>query len=287
MITVSLPVRLANPNDQQQIANLMFFESHVHRHLDWRTPLDWLGEPNFWVLEENERVVGTLACPQDATHVAWVRLFAHAHRVPLTEAWNALWETAKTELALRGGGTVAVIVLHEWMETVLKQAGFIISQQIIMLEWRPGDLPNFSLPADVTLRTMTPEDLPAVSKLDSLAFDPLWQNPLDALESALPQANFATVLEDAQGLAGYQISTENLLGVHLARLAIRPDAQGQGLGAALVADLLRRTDKLMVRRVTVNTQSDNQVSLALYSKIGFAETGERYSVYRFDVSPQI
>ena len=34
-------IRPASPSDQQKIADLIFFESHVHRHLDWRTPLDW------------------------------------------------------------------------------------------------------------------------------------------------------------------------------------------------------------------------------------------------------
>jgi ribosomal protein S18 acetylase RimI-like enzyme len=35
--------------------------------------------------------------------------------------------------------------------------------------------------------------------------------------------------------------------------------------------------------LTVNTQSDNSASLALYRKIGFRETGERYPVYQLQV----
>ena len=63
MISVHLQARLASLEDQRQIANLMYFESHVHRHLDWRTPLDWLGSPYYWVVEENGRLVAVLACP--------------------------------------------------------------------------------------------------------------------------------------------------------------------------------------------------------------------------------
>ena len=65
MIEVSLRVRPAVPQDQHQIANLMFFETHVHRHLDWRAPLEWLGSPFYWVVEDNGRVLAVLACPQD------------------------------------------------------------------------------------------------------------------------------------------------------------------------------------------------------------------------------
>jgi hypothetical protein len=36
-------------------------------------------------------------------------------------------------------------------------------------------------------------------------------------------------------------------------------------------------------RLTVNTQSDNASSLALYKKTGFLETGERYPVYELQV----
>jgi len=35
----------------------------------------------------------------------------------------------------------------------------------------------------------------------------------------------------------------------------------------------------------VNTQSDNDVSLSLYQKMGFIRTGEEYPVYTSEVSP--
>jgi len=287
MITLNLQVRSALLRDQQQIANLMFFESHVHRHLDWRAPLDWLGSPNFWILEENQRVVGTLACPQDSNQVAWVRLFTHADRIPIDEAWNTLWDVAQFEIAKNKGGIVAAIAIQGWMQELLEKSGFINSQEIVMLEWHNGPLVRIPLPKGISLRLMTPEDLPGVAELDAAAFDPLWQNPLDALERAFPQASIATVMEDDQGLVGYQISTGNPLGAHLARLAIRPDAQKRGLGSIMVADLLKRLDRMMIRRLTVNTQNDNLGSMALYSKMGFMETGEHFSVYRFDILPQI
>jgi len=287
MITLNLQVRSALLRDQQQIANLMFFESHVHRHLDWRAPLDWLGSPNFWILEENQRVVGTLACPQDSNQVAWVRLFTHADRIPIDEAWNTLWDVAQFEIAKNKGGIVAAIAIQGWMQELLEKSGFINSQEIVMLEWHNGPLVRIPLPKGISLRLMTPEDLPGVAELDAAAFDPLWQNPLDALERAFPQASIATVMEDDSGLVGYQISTGNPLGAHLARLAIRPDAQKRGLGSIMVADLLKRLDRMMIRRLTVNTQNDNLGSMALYSKMGFMETGEHFSVYRFDILPQI
>ena len=132
---------------------------------------------------------------------------------------------------------------------------------------------------------MRPDDLPGVAELDAAAFMPLWQNPLDALEKALPQATSATVVEDAQGLVGYQISTANPFGAHLARLAVRSDAQRNGLGSLIVTDLIRRLKDKGIARLTVNTQSDNLASLALYKKMGFALTGEKFPVYCFSIPP--
>lgn len=285
MIEVSLQVRQAVPQDQHQIANLMFFEPHVHRHLDWRAPLEWLGYPCYWVVEDNGRVLATLACPQDPEGVAWVRLFAHARQLSLNDAWTTLWNTAQKDIGQHGGATVAMIAMHQWLSDLLVKNNFTHTQDIIMLEWKGTDVPEHSMVEGVTIRAMQAGDLPIVADLDAAAFTPLWQNPLDALERALPQATSATVAEDDRGLVGYQISTANPFGAHLARLAVRPDAQKQGLGSLLVTDLVHRLKNKGVARLTVNTQSDNFASLALYQKMGFVLTGEKFPVYCYSVPP--
>src|SRR5512140_2102786 len=96
-------VRPATPSDQQKIADLIFFESHVHRHLDWRTPLDWLGTSPYWVIEEGRQIVGALACPPDPDSIAWMRLFAYGARLNAFSAWPPLWDAARAQLAEQGG----------------------------------------------------------------------------------------------------------------------------------------------------------------------------------------
>jgi ribosomal protein S18 acetylase RimI-like enzyme len=255
----------------------------VHRHLDWRAPLEWLGSPFYWVVEEKGDVLAVFACPQDPDGVAWVRLFAHARQLSLEDAWTVLWNTAQKDIGQRGGATVALIAMHKWLSDLLIRHGFSHTQNIVMLEWKGKHLPEQMLVEDVRLRKMQPGDLPAVAELDAQAFMPLWQNPLNALEKALPQATSATVLEDARGLVGYQISTANPFGAHLARLAVRPDAQRRGFGSLIVADLIHRLKDKNVARLTVNTQSDNLASLALYEKMGFNITGETFPVYCFSI----
>jgi ribosomal protein S18 acetylase RimI-like enzyme len=242
-----------------------------------------LGSPYYWVLEENARVLAVLACPEDPPGVAWVRLFAHTASVDLFQAWEMLWHTARLEIPRHGAVTVAVIAMHDWFGAILADSGFAHTQDILMLELHTVQAEPLARPGDVRIREMTRDDLAEVARVDAAAFKRLWQNPESSLSLALPQASVATVAENERGLVGYQISTANPFGAHLARLAVRPEAQNQGLGAQLVADLVERLRQQDAKRLTVNTQSDNHASLALYRKMGFTESGERFPVYCYDV----
>jgi ribosomal protein S18 acetylase RimI-like enzyme len=55
------------------------------------------------------------------------------------------------------------------------------------------------------------------------------------------------------------------------------------VGRALLGDLFARLVNDGIFKLSVNTQSDNAVSLSLYQKMGFFRTGEQYPVYIFDV----
>jgi [ribosomal protein S18]-alanine N-acetyltransferase len=276
----SSSIRPAVLGDQQQIANLLYFEDHVHRHLDWRAPLDWLGSSHYWVLEEKGHILAALACPQDPPGIAWIRLFTHASPLTGPEAWSPLWEAARAEIAAVGGATVAAIVLHGWFESILRSSGFELHQKIILLEWKNRILPEVRAPEGISIRPMEAADLPRVIETDAASFVPLWRNSQSAFEKAFSQAILASVAENEQGvIVGYQLSTGNPFGAHLARLAVRPEAQGRGVGAALMGDLLKNLRQRGTARLTVNTQDDNSASLALYKSIGFVRTGETFPVY--------
>jgi len=283
MVALGLQVRTAVIADQQQISNLIFFESRVHRHLDWRTPLDWLGSKHYWVLEDERRITAALACPQDPPGIAWLRLFVHASHLSGPEAWSPLWEAVCAEIQSQGGATIGVISLHGWLQNILRENNFQLTQNIVMLEWFNQSVELSPMPAGVTIRGMTADDLGQTVETDASAFAPLWRNSYAALQKALPQALFATVAEKAGQVIGYQLSTPNPLGAHIARLAVRKEAQGQGIGRALLTDLFIQMRKRGLERLTVNTQDDNVISLALYQKTGFMRTGEQFPVFIYEL----
>ncbi len=277
-------VRPATPSDQQKIADLIYFESHVHRHLDWRTPLDWLGSSPYWVVEEGRQISAALACPPDPDSIAWIRLFAFASHLSRHSAWPPLWDAVQGDLIEHGGATVAAIATQHWFDQVMADGHFSLVGHIVLLEWFEGRAERIEPPGSVRLREMTVEDLPRVADVDAAAFEPLWRNSEHALRKAYQQASYASVAEDRSRVIGYQLSTGGSFGAHLARLAVLPEDQGQGVGAALVGDLIQHMQRAGGSKVTVNTQANNLASLALYGRLGFRRTGEKYPVYTLQVS---
>jgi ribosomal-protein-alanine N-acetyltransferase len=281
-----LSVRAASASDREQLSELIYSAPYLHRHLDWRPPLDWIGQRPFWVLEDQGRILGVLACPRDPRPIAWIRLFSFGPPLSGQEAWRRLWEQARTELAVGGGAMAAAIATQHWIEPLLVGDGFRRLDDIVVLSCDVRRFDPIGPPSGVTIKAMTSGDLQAVAQADASAFDPLWRNSLDALSRAFLQASYAALAWDGSRPLGYQLSTASPLGTHLARLAVRPEAQRRGVGAALVGDLIAHIDNSGLSHLTVNTQARNAASLALYRKLKFELTGERYPVYATDISSQ-
>ena len=279
---ITTQVRPADLKDHQRLSNLIFFETRSHRHLDWRLPLEWLGDKFFWMMEEGSQVTAALACPEEVNGIAWVRLFVHSTYWNAEDAWALLWDTAKVDIARAGGSQVAAIVQYAWFQKVLEASGFENRQNIVMLEWQPqaGALVEAQ---GIQIREMTEADLAAVTVVDGESFDPLWHNSQETLQRALSQSQFATIAENERGVIGYQLTTGLNMRAHLARLAVTPVMQGRGVGRALLRDLFARLMESGYFKLSVNTQSDNQTSLHLYQKMGFVRTGGTYPVYTFDI----
>jgi ribosomal protein S18 acetylase RimI-like enzyme len=280
MINLNVQVRRAAAQDHRQIANLIFHEASTHRHLDWRSALEWIGEQNYWVIEDHGLVTAAFACPEDPQNVAWIRIFTHHPQLPATEAWSAIWEIARTEIfSVNPLAQVSAIILKPWFQTLLLSNGFEPKQDIVLLRLNNINHQPPSLPHGVRIRPIQQTDLHAVTELDYAAFGEFWCNSQDAMQRAYLQSVHATVAEDDTGVIGYQLSTGNPFGAHLARLGVQPEAQGRGIGSALVKDLIHQLGGHSSISLSVNTQSDNIASLALYRKLGFVRTGEQFPIY--------
>ena len=280
---VDLAIRQAGLGDSARLASFLSFRSQIHRHLDWRTALDWLGSQPFLLAEYENELLAAYASPPDPPDFAWIRLFTAATELSPMRVWSMFLERAMADLSGSPNVKLAALALQSWFEELLIRSHFSTNQAIVVLEWESILPPPRSLRSDAAIRSMAPADLVAVAQVDQQSFEPLWQNSFESINRAFKQSALSSVVELEGRIIGYQISTGSSISGHLARLAVLPAFQGQGIGYALVARLLSDFSRRGVWHVSVNTQSDNIASLALYTHMGFRPNGDEFPVYLHDI----
>ena len=66
---------------------------------------------------------------------------------------------------------------------------------------------------------------------------------------------------------------------YIANVAVAPEARRQGVGSALIAELLHRADALQLAFVTLEVRASNAPAIALYAGFGFEPVGRRKNYY--------
>ena len=280
MNEIDYNIRNALSTDRSRLATLIHFGAYIHQHLDWKPPLDWIGSKPYLLAEKDGDLFATLACPPDLPKITWIRLFAVNSLINSGQAWKLLWDAAYKELSGIGKIQVAAISLQSWFNELLEGSGFEHTDDVVVLMWEGSTSLPTPQTTNVIIRPMMHEDLQIIVEIDHNAFGSVWKNSLESLELAFQQSSLVSVAVLRDEIVGYQYSTSSSMGGHLARLAVKTSAQGEGVGYLLVHQVLTHSCKHGVRHVTVNTQQNNLTSLALYSKAGFNITGESYRVYQ-------
>ncbi len=190
-----IQVRNAILSDRQRLANLIHFEEYVHRHLDWKAALDWIGSSPYLIAENGTNLVAALACPPDPPGVAWVRLFAVASEQALDDTWQVLWNQVKHHYSSTDCVQVFALTLQDWFTQLLIRQKFVHVQDVVVLVWEAAYNEVRLTQNHLHLRPMRMDDLLVVSELDQRAFGPEWRNSRSALAMALEQSAVASVVE--------------------------------------------------------------------------------------------
>jgi GNAT superfamily N-acetyltransferase len=275
--TVPVPLSFAayQRRYRQPVRDLLHHNENVHLHLDWHDSDAWIdGEGGTtWLAFQGTRLVGLAAVSEPMDKTCWLRIAAvDDHRDPM-EVLPPLWSALAAHLRAAGVTQTAALLLNPWIEPYLSALGFGFMEEIITLRRSSFEPPPEPLPDGVRIRTAQPDDLAAVAALDRCAFSPPWQMSEREIRQAVRVTAYATIAEIGRRLIGYQLSTVYFDGAHLARLAVAPEAQGRGVGTALVAGAIRYFQRRSLTLMTVNTQLDNTRSQEVYLRLGFRRNG--------------
>lgn len=106
-----------------------------------------------------------------------------------------------------------------------------------------------------------------------------WSAPL--FWSELANGHHYVVERDGRGVAAYAgLAVTGPDEAWVNNLAVRRDRQRQGLGRALLEDLLAEADRHGVRRVLLEVAADNAPAQKLYARYGFEVVGVRRGYYQ-------
>lgn len=80
-------------------------------------------------------------------------------------------------------------------------------------------------------------------------------------------------------VVGYAVAWRVAEELHIGNLAVAPEAQGRGIGAALLGDLLELAEKESLQYATLEVRTSNARAIALYEGYGFRSVALRRRYY--------
>lgn len=242
----------------------------THEHLDWFSLGQWLDQERgaLFVAWQGAELLGYLGLSQPVAGCAWIRLLGIRDGRLAERTIAELWQLAEAYCRRMQARRVACLMVTNWLANYLAKLGFASDDEVITL-CHIACSPPSARSAPARLRYAELDDLPAIAKVDRLAFAPLWRLSQPEIWQAMRLNALARVaLVDGQPVA-YQISMLREDIGHLARLAVHPAYQGKGIGGLLLNDFLRECQRRSLREVSVNTQLSNAPSQGLYERFGF------------------
>lgn len=177
---------------------------------------------------------------------------------------------------------LSIVTDQRWLLSGLELADFRPYDEIRFYERTRRNIPSVAQPAE--LRPVQEADLAALARLDAETFEPLWHMSAATLLQLCFTCHFEVAYVEGQpvGYAALSVRRGGAWGAagaaQLVRLAVHPQAQGQGIGRQLLVASLAHAHGQRVFPVHLNTQESNRPSQRLYESLGFRKRGRNMTV---------
>jgi [ribosomal protein S18]-alanine N-acetyltransferase len=126
------------------------------------------------------------------------------------------------------------------------------------------------------IRTFRENDLDQVMAIENDSFPDPYNRLTFQLLMQWVGDGFIVAEED--GIVGYAISEAQGARGHIISIAVSPKRRRSGVGAALLQELIRRTEP-NVQSLSLEVRAGNRAAIRMYEKFSFKRTGEVRSQY--------
>jgi ribosomal-protein-alanine N-acetyltransferase len=274
----SLVVRPATLSDEGALARLLLRATCLYLGTLGLTASALLDYPLQLTAWEGERLEGYLGVSIPRAPMGKIEAMAIRSERDVHRYLEQLLIAVEEKLRERGTDRLIYIGQDPWITSVLGSQGFKGVNTILLFCKRGWGVPCHGN-EEVRVRPATLQDIPALLRLDELAFtEDMWRNNYDAFRRCLTQMPHFVVAEQKGQVVGYQFSTIRGSEGYLARVAVHPQAQGRHIGARLLVEAIDFFRGRRVLDIVLNTQRDNYKAQRLYRWFGFQPVGQEATV---------
>ena len=129
------------------------------------------------------------------------------------------------------------------------------------------------------IETMMASHVSQVAELEKICFSDPWSERSIASELDNKLA-FWLVATEGETVAGYIGSQTVMDETDMMNVAVHPDFRRQGIAETLINTLTDHLKRMGSHCLTLEVRASNVPAIALYEKLGFAESGRRKNYYR-------
>ena len=134
--------------------------------------------------------------------------------------------------------------------------------------------------AEIKIRKMTKEDVPAAALLEQECFSEPWSE--DAYLRTLADENAIYLVAETEDkeLAGMCGLLDILGEGDISNVAVAESFRRQGIGESMLTELLKLGKERGITAFTLEVRASNEAAIGLYGKFGFVSEGRRKNFYK-------
>jgi ribosomal-protein-alanine N-acetyltransferase len=139
---------------------------------------------------------------------------------------------------------------------------------------------------DLTISTMTVDDLQEVLEIERSSFTTPWSETSFFNEIKNPRS-ISKVARLGDRIVGYLCASRIIDEGHIRTFAVHPEFRKRGIASALVRDILDQLKEESCRFVFLEVRASNSGARKMYENFGFRELGIRKNYYASPVEDGI